>query len=73
MGAIVQLLCYHWFASDGKLLGLRYTVGRYHAYLFGFEPEGTAWPFRLARSLGLSGYEWSYYNGYRKTVSSLLK
>lgn len=46
--------CYWWLCGHGQ--SIRYSVGRAHESLFGYEPDSARWPFRLARALGLSGY-----------------
>jgi hypothetical protein len=56
MNTLYHFFNYHWYAVDGKLFELRYTLGHWHEYLYGYEPDGTEWPYRLARFLGLSGY-----------------
>jgi len=49
-----------WFSSDGALVPTRYFIGSVHESIFGYEPEGDTIPFRVARGLGLSGYQFSF-------------
>jgi hypothetical protein len=45
-----------WWGGRGPLCPVRYAIGRFHERLFGYEPEDSGWPYKLARLLGLSGY-----------------
>lgn len=53
----------HWHLSDGKLLWLRYAVGRWSERLFGYEPDSDFQRW-FPRWLGLSGYEHLYGDLY---------
>ena len=53
---MLKLLRYHWLASDGRLVWLRYRLGRLHERLFGYDPECECIAHHTARWLKLSGY-----------------
>lgn len=40
----------------GRLVPLRYAIGRWHEAVWGYEPECNELPYRVARWLRLSGY-----------------
>lgn len=40
----------------GEMAEFRYRIGEFHERLFGYDPEGVSWPYKMARFIGLSGY-----------------
>lgn len=52
----IAVLRREWLHSCGRLVWLRYAIGRWHGRVWGYDQNDDTLPFRVARWLRLSGY-----------------